>query len=189
MAQPPLLREGGESAFPNRQFGQFCLDRRGRRERLSLIASGGDKLMPRSAPYCFGAGSTTPSAPARKAAFFFMAQTPLLPRRGNLLADTSSLGLLVPEHWTSSFLGSDSGTRNASEGQHIVTIEGVVADLYREGARTNYLNDRSNRSLMAFSPFGLSMRVPEPAMWACVITGSEFSFHASPVHWCHRSTS
>ena len=33
------------------------LDRRGRRERLSLIASGGvvDKLMPRSAPYCFGA--------------------------------------------------------------------------------------------------------------------------------------
>ena len=33
------------------------LDRRGRRERLSLIASGGvvDKLMSRSAPYCFGA--------------------------------------------------------------------------------------------------------------------------------------
>ena len=34
-------------AQPFSQFGQFCLDRRGRRERLSLIASGGvvDKLI------------------------------------------------------------------------------------------------------------------------------------------------
>ena len=66
----------------------------GRRERLSLIASGGvvDKLIARSAPYCSVLDLTTPSAPARKAAFFFMAQPPLLSRSGNLLADTSSSG-------------------------------------------------------------------------------------------------
>ena len=95
----PLLREGGESAWPNRfsQFGQFCLDRRGRRERLSLIASGGvvDKLMPRSAPYCFGAGSTTPSAPARKAAFFFMAQPPLCAEHVQQLGSESLLSNLM----------------------------------------------------------------------------------------------
>ena len=81
MAQPPLLREGGESAFPNRQFGQFCLDRRGRRERLSLIASDGvvDKSI-RCLVY-------HPVCASKEGGLFFMAQTPLLSRRGNLLAD------------------------------------------------------------------------------------------------------
>src|SRR5262245_25202104 len=34
MAQPPLLREGGESASPKHNFGPLCLNRRGRGERM-----------------------------------------------------------------------------------------------------------------------------------------------------------
>jgi len=82
----PQSRRGGNllvSRFP-------LLDRRGRRERLSLIASGGvvDKFKLAQRSLLFRCLIYHPVCANKEGGLFFMAQPPLLSRRGNLLADT-----------------------------------------------------------------------------------------------------